>query len=104
MARGGSRIAANLRIFQPLPSLPRKLCVNRKQHRLTVLAPDCAFDRLLRVRPNVHIPKVLLGSLKAREMRAIMQDHGPVEGQARFRAIPVNELIDSVTITPLCVC
>ena len=32
-------------------------------------------------------------------MRAIPQDHGPVEGQARFRAIPVNELIDGVTIT-----
>jgi hypothetical protein len=37
-------------------------------------------------------------------MRAIAQDHDPVEGQARFRAIPVNELIDGVTITPLCVC
>jgi hypothetical protein len=34
-------------------------------------------------------------------MRAITQDHDPVEGQARFRAIPVNELIDGVTITPL---
>jgi hypothetical protein len=27
------------------------------------------------------------------EMRAIPQDHDPVEGQARFRTIPVNELI-----------
>jgi hypothetical protein len=32
-------------------------------------------------------------------MRAIARDHDPVEGQARFRTIPVNELIDSVTIT-----
>jgi hypothetical protein len=38
------------------------------------------------------------------QMRVITQDHDPVEGQPRFRAIPVNELIDSVTITPLCVC
>jgi hypothetical protein len=38
------------------------------------------------------------------QMRAIPQDHDPVEGQARFRAVPVNELIDGVTITPLCVC
>jgi len=38
------------------------------------------------------------------EMRAIAQDHDPVKGQARFRAVPVNELIDGVTITPLCVC
>ena len=38
------------------------------------------------------------------EMRAIAQDHDPVEGQARFRAVPVNELIDGVTITALCVC
>src|ERR1700692_4885409 len=37
-------------------------------------------------------------------MRAIAQDHNPVEGQARFRTIPVNKLIDGVTITPLCVC
>jgi hypothetical protein len=34
-------------------------------------------------------------------MRAIAQDYDPVEGQARFRTIPVNELIDGVTITPL---
>jgi hypothetical protein len=32
-------------------------------------------------------------------MRAIAQDHDPVEGQARFRAVPVNKLIDGVTIT-----
>jgi hypothetical protein len=38
------------------------------------------------------------------EMRTIAQDHDPIEGQARFRTIPVNELIDGVTITPLCVC
>jgi len=44
------------------------------------------------------------GELTGFEMRAITQDHDPVEGQARFRAIPVNELIDGVTITPLCVC
>jgi hypothetical protein len=34
-------------------------------------------------------------------MSAITQDHDPAKGQARFRAIPVNELIDGVTITPL---
>src|SRR5713226_7391426 len=34
-------------------------------------------------------------------MRAITQDHDPVKGQTRFRAIPVNELIDGVTISPL---
>src|SRR5579859_3009410 len=34
-------------------------------------------------------------------MRPITQDHEPVEGQAWFRAIPVNELIDGVTISPL---
>src|SRR5271154_2431270 len=44
------------------------------------------------------------GELTGFEMRAIPQDHDPVEGQARFRTIPVNELIDGVTITPLCVC
>jgi len=44
------------------------------------------------------------GELTGFEMRAITQDHDPVEGQARFRAVPVNELIDGVTITPLCVC
>jgi hypothetical protein len=32
-------------------------------------------------------------------MRSIAQDHDPVEGQARFGTIPVNELIDGVTIT-----
>ena len=44
------------------------------------------------------------GELTGFEMRAIAQDHNPVEGQARFRTIPVNELIDGVTIAPLCVC
>ncbi len=44
------------------------------------------------------------GELTGFEMRAITQDYDPVEGQARFRALPVNELIDGVTITPLCVC
>src|SRR5438552_18721819 len=44
------------------------------------------------------------GELTGFEMRAITQDYNPIEGQARFRAIPVNELIDGVTITPLCVC
>jgi hypothetical protein len=43
------------------------------------------------------------GELTGFEMRATTQDHDPVEGQARFRAIPVNELIDGV-MTPLCVC
>jgi hypothetical protein len=43
------------------------------------------------------------GELKGFEMRAITQDHDPVEGQARFRAIPINEHIDGVTISPLCV-
>src|ERR1700674_2365341 len=37
-------------------------------------------------------------------MRAIAQDHDPVEGQAWFRTIPVDELIDGVTIAPFCVC
>jgi hypothetical protein len=37
------------------------------------------------------------------KMRAIAQDHDPVERQARFRAIPVNELIDGATITSLCI-
>jgi hypothetical protein len=44
------------------------------------------------------------GELTGFEMRAIAQDDDPVEGQARFRTIPVNELIDGVTVTPLCVC
>jgi hypothetical protein len=44
------------------------------------------------------------GELTGFEMRAIPQDHDPVERQARFRAIPINELIDGVTITSLCVC
>jgi len=35
------------------------------------------------------------------EMRAIAQDHYSVERQARFRTVPVNEFVDSVTITPL---
>jgi hypothetical protein len=35
------------------------------------------------------------------EMRPIAQHHYPVESQARFRTIPVNELIDGVTITPV---
>src|SRR6266403_5816975 len=35
------------------------------------------------------------------EMRPIAQHHYSVESQARFRTIPVNELIDGVTITPL---
>src|SRR5215471_12928110 len=35
------------------------------------------------------------------EMRSITQDHYSVERQARFRTIPVNELIDGVTITSL---
>jgi hypothetical protein len=43
------------------------------------------------------------GELMGREMRVVAQDHDPVECQARFRTIPVNELIDGVTITPLCV-
>src|SRR4030081_293273 len=34
-------------------------------------------------------------------MRPIAQHHYSVESQARFRTIPVNELIDGVTITPL---
>src|SRR5258708_32214191 len=34
-------------------------------------------------------------------MRAIAQDHDPVEGQARFRTIPVNELIDGLAISPM---
>ena len=33
--------------------------------------------------------------------RPIAQHHYSVESQARFRTIPVNELIDGVTITPL---
>jgi hypothetical protein len=44
------------------------------------------------------------GEFPGFQMRAIAQDYDPVEGQARFRTIPVNELIDGVTITPLCVC
>lgn len=36
-------------------------------------------------------------------MRAVAQDHYPVERQARFRAIPLDELVDGVTIAPLCV-
>jgi len=44
------------------------------------------------------------GELTRFKMRAITQDHDPVEGQVRFRTMPVNELIDGVTITPLCVC
>ena len=38
------------------------------------------------------------GELTGFETRAITQDHDPVEGQARLRAIPVNELIDGVSI------
>jgi hypothetical protein len=34
-------------------------------------------------------------------MRPIAQHYNSVESQARFRTIPVNELIDGVTITPL---
>jgi hypothetical protein len=34
-------------------------------------------------------------------MRSIAQHHYSVESQARFRTIPVNELIDGVTITSL---
>jgi hypothetical protein len=34
-------------------------------------------------------------------MRPIAQHHNSVESQARFRTIPVNELIDGVTITSL---
>jgi hypothetical protein len=37
-------------------------------------------------------------------MRAVAQDRDPIEHQARFRAIPINELVDGVTIAPLCVC
>lgn len=32
------------------------------------------------------------------------QDHYPVECQAPFRAMPVNELLNGVTIAPLCIC
>src|SRR5258708_38349209 len=60
---------------------------------ICVLAP-CAGSQINRAR----------GELTRFEMRAIAQDHDPVEGQAWFRTIPVNELIDGVTITPLCVC
>jgi|HubBroStandDraft_6_1064221.scaffolds.fasta_scaffold434183_1 hypothetical protein len=38
------------------------------------------------------------GELTGFEMRAIAQDHDPVEGQAWFRTIAVDELIDGVTI------
>jgi hypothetical protein len=34
-------------------------------------------------------------------MRPIAQHHYSVESQARFRTIPVNELIAGLTITPL---
>jgi hypothetical protein len=44
------------------------------------------------------------GELTGFEMRAVTQHHDPIEGQARFRALPVNELINGMTITPLCVC
>jgi hypothetical protein len=33
-------------------------------------------------------------------MRPIAQHYNSVESQTRFRTIPVNELIDGVTITP----
>jgi hypothetical protein len=33
------------------------------------------------------------------EMRSIAQHHHPVERQARFRTVPVNEFIDGLTIT-----
>jgi hypothetical protein len=33
-------------------------------------------------------------------MRPLAQRYNSVESQARFRTIPVNELIDGVTITP----
>jgi hypothetical protein len=36
-------------------------------------------------------------------MRAVAQNDYPVERQARFRAIPINEFIDRVTIPALCV-
>ena len=39
-----------------------------------------------------------------KELAIAAQDHDPVEGQARFRTIPINEFIDGVTITPLSVC
>jgi hypothetical protein len=41
------------------------------------------------------------GELPGLQMRAIAQDHDPVEGQARFGTIPVNELIDGVAIPAL---
>src|SRR2546425_5876706 len=44
------------------------------------------------------------GELTGFEMRSVTQGHDPVEGQARFRAIPVDELVDGVSITPFCVC
>jgi hypothetical protein len=44
------------------------------------------------------------GELPGLQMRALAPDHYPVEGQARSRTIPVNELIDGVTKNPLCVC
>jgi len=57
------------------------------------------------VRESAHGAKAQIDCARCEftgfEMRPIAQDHYPVERQARFRAIPVNEFIDRVTITSL---
>jgi hypothetical protein len=35
------------------------------------------------------------------EMRAVAQNNSPIERQARFRTIPVDEFVDGVTVSPL---
>jgi hypothetical protein len=56
------------------------------------------------VRESAHTAKTQIdcsgSELTGFKVRAVTQNHDPVEGQARFRATPVNELIDGVTITP----
>jgi hypothetical protein len=52
-----------LRIFQPRPSFPGKLRINRQRHRLSVLCTghaNCILNGLLRVLPNTRVRNVLL--------------------------------------------
>jgi hypothetical protein len=57
---------------------------------------------------SAHITKTQIDCARCEltgfEMRTIAQNHYPVERQARFRAIPVNELLNGMTIAPLCIC